>query len=319
MRADPSACFNSGREAVALRFVFCSACLSLALAAGPTPAGAEKDPAVPPGTDPGGVAVAVIETGVDYTLPHIAEHLARDGEGELIGWDFVDGDRHPFKERDDLEEADYAHRGTAMARTLIKRAPKARLEVVRIDTSDGEAVKKSLAFIAQTPAKLAVLSLKSSTAALWAALREGMEALQPRFLLIVAAGEDEGDRDRIKEHLAPRLDSLDNVIVVTACDHAGHELTTAEGAATNADIAVNAEAFSGELLTADTFSFKPEPSIAAAEVAGLAARLLAQDKTIKPNEMRSVILGLAKPFPGGHSGLAKSGFIADPWRHFSDP
>ena len=301
-----------------LRVLLLSTAISLAL--GPwVAARAGSDPAVPPGTDPGGIAVAVIETGVDYTLPVIAEHLARDGEGELIGWDFVDNDHHPFKVRDELEEMNYAHRGTAMARILVKRAPKSRLEAVRIDTANEDSIKKGLAFIAQTPAKVAVLSLKTSTAALWAALREGMEALPPKFLLIVAAGEDEADRDRIKEHLAPNLDSLDNVIVVTACDHAGHELTTAEGAITNADIAVNAEAFSGELLAADTFPYKPEASVAAAEVAALAARLLAQDKSIKPNELRSVILGLAKPFPGGHSGLSKSGFIAEPWRHFRGP
>ncbi len=301
-----------------LRVLLLTALIHLALGSW-SGARADGDPAVPPGTDPGGIAVAVLETGIDYTLPVIAEHLARDGEGELIGWDFVDSDRRPFKTADDLEQMNYTHRGTAMARIMVKRAPKARLEAVRIDTADELAIKKGLAFVSQTPAKVALLQLKSSTAALWAALREGMEALPPKFLLIVAAGEDEDDRDRIKEHLAPRLDSLDNVIVVTACDHAGHELTTAEGAATNADIAVNAEAFSGELITADTFSFKPEASIAAAEVAALAARLLAQDKTIKPNELRSVILGLAKPFSGGQSGLAKSGYIAEPWRHFRSP
>src|SRR5690606_5000302 len=30
------------------------------------------DPRVPPGTDPGGIAVALISTGIDYTLPHIS-------------------------------------------------------------------------------------------------------------------------------------------------------------------------------------------------------------------------------------------------------
>lgn len=53
-------------------------------------------PRVPPGIDPGGVAVAIIGGGIDYTRPEIAARLARDGEGEIIGWDFVDNDRRPY-------------------------------------------------------------------------------------------------------------------------------------------------------------------------------------------------------------------------------
>lgn len=277
------------------------------------------DPPVPPGTDPGGVAVAIIETGVDYTLPVIAEHLARDGEGEIIGWDFIDNDRLPFKATDDLEEMDYSHRGTAMARIVLKRALSARIAPVRIVTDDEGLIQKSVAFVARTPVKVAALALKQSSAALWAALRDGIILAKPKYLLVVAAGEDDFDKDRIKEHLAPPLDRLDNVIVVTACDHNGHELTTAEGAATNADVAVNTEAFSAELLTADTFSFKPEASVAAAEVAAIAARLLAKDPDLKASELKTAILSLAKPFPGGRAGLAKAGFIAEPWRHFRHP
>jgi hypothetical protein len=52
-------------------------------------------PRVPPGVDPGGLTVAIVGNGIDYTRPEIAARLARDGEGEIVGWDFVDGDRRP--------------------------------------------------------------------------------------------------------------------------------------------------------------------------------------------------------------------------------
>jgi subtilisin family serine protease len=55
-------------------------------------------PRVPPGVDPGGVTIAIIGSGIDYTRPEIAARLARDGEGELVGWDFVDNDRRPFED-----------------------------------------------------------------------------------------------------------------------------------------------------------------------------------------------------------------------------
>lgn len=280
-------------------------------------AGDSNEPPVPPGTDPGGVAVAIIETGVDYTLPLIAERLARDGEGEIIGWDFNDNDRQPYKIKDDLEDMDYSHRGTAMTRIVLKRAPRARIEPVSIATDDDRSVRRALAFVSQTPAKVAVLALKLSTASLWAAVRDEMQRAPQQFLLVVAAGEDEGDKDRIKEHLAPSLTGLDNVIVVTACDHNGHVLTTADNAATNADIAVNTEAFSAELLSAGTFSFKPEASVGAAEIGAMAVRLLSKDEDLKPSELKAAILSQAKPLAAGSTNLARSGYIAEPWRHFS--
>ncbi len=53
------------------------------------------DPKVPTGLDPGGTAIGLVTTGIDYTDPEIAARLARDGEGEAIGMDLVDGERLP--------------------------------------------------------------------------------------------------------------------------------------------------------------------------------------------------------------------------------
>ncbi len=76
---------------VIVALLACFVCAGSAIAQKP----AEK-PRVPPGVDPGGVAVAIIGSGIDYTKPEIAKRLARDGEGEIIGWDFVDNDRRPY-------------------------------------------------------------------------------------------------------------------------------------------------------------------------------------------------------------------------------
>ena len=55
-----------------------------------------SEPKVPPGLDPGGVAIALLGDGVDYTKPELAKRLARDGEGDLIAWDFVDNAIRPY-------------------------------------------------------------------------------------------------------------------------------------------------------------------------------------------------------------------------------
>lgn len=291
----------------------------LSLVASMAVASDRSKPPVPPGNDPGGVAVAILETGADYTMPAIANYLARDGEGEIIGWDVTDNDRRPYKSADDLEEVGYMHRGTAMARTVLKRAKSSRLELIRLDTSDDNEVRKALSFVAQTPAKIVVLALQSSKASLWATVRDAMQSDNAKFLLIAAAGEGETDHARIKEHFAPSLDQLDNVVVVTACDSNGNALTTADGAPTNADVAVNTEAFTAELLNADMFQFKPEASIAAAEIAAFAARLTAKDPRLTPAEIKLAIVSAAKPYAAGDFALAKSGWIAEPWKHFPNP
>lgn len=68
------------------------------LAAGAAAIGGQpaSKPKVPVGVDPGGFAVAVVGEGIDYWRPEIARRLARDGEGEIIGFDLVDGDRLPY-------------------------------------------------------------------------------------------------------------------------------------------------------------------------------------------------------------------------------
>ena len=73
-----------------------AAVLVIALAATGASAQSPAKPKVPPGTDPGGTAIALIAHGVDYTDPEIAPRLARDGEGDIIGWDFIAGDNKPY-------------------------------------------------------------------------------------------------------------------------------------------------------------------------------------------------------------------------------
>ena len=111
-----------------------------------------SDPRVPPGTDPGGVAVAVISTGIDYTQPNIAARLARDGEGDIVGWDFADDDAFPFA------PAESDGNGTAFASVLLAEAPGARLVPIRIDLERPATLLLAISFINQTPARVVVLS-----------------------------------------------------------------------------------------------------------------------------------------------------------------
>ena len=71
-------------------------CVALLVAAAAAQTSSKKPP-VPPGAPTRGFAIALLSDGIDYTRPGIAGKLARDGEGEIIGWDVVDNDRRPYR------------------------------------------------------------------------------------------------------------------------------------------------------------------------------------------------------------------------------
>lgn len=133
-----------------------AAALSLvaATALAQTPA---AKPRVPPGVDPGGIAVAIIGDGIDYTRPEIAARLARDGEGQLFGWDFVDSDRRPFATCAGAASPAQAC-PTNAASTIVRLAPTARLIVIRASPSRPQSLVEAMLLVRQSPARIVLFS-----------------------------------------------------------------------------------------------------------------------------------------------------------------
>jgi len=150
----------------------------------------ERKPPLPPGRDPGGVAVALVSTGIDYTLPQIAGRLARDGEGELIGLDLENGDNRPFDRSGGRTAANQGGDGTALAHAIAASdaAPAIRLVPVRIDPAQPASLASAVAFIALTPARIAAVPMWSERAADWEPFRQAAQQAR-ETLIIVPAGE----------------------------------------------------------------------------------------------------------------------------------
>lgn len=123
-------------------------CLALALVAVGTSASAE-DPKITPGRDPGGVAVAVLADGFDTTRADVLRILARDGEGEAIAWDAVDGDHRPF-----VREG----AGTEVALAAAAKGG-VRIVPVRVAMGDAASLAKGVTFAQSTPARLLLVEL----------------------------------------------------------------------------------------------------------------------------------------------------------------
>ncbi len=174
--------------------------LGLVMLVGAALAQQTKKPPVPKGIDPGGVAVAFIGPGVDYTKPVIAERLARDGEGELIGWDVIDSDARPYKLA--------AFRG--IVRFSYATPPehkRSRIIPVRADPAVEASLARAMSFVAATPARIVNVAMWSGPPKSWEHLRHLAEQ-HKRLLFVVYAALVDGVPD-------PRsLLALDNVVGV---------------------------------------------------------------------------------------------------------
>jgi len=149
------------------------------------PAIAAQDPKVPHGLDPGGLAIALIGDGVDYTDPEIAARLARDGEGEPIALDLVDGDVRPYAPSN-------TGRGTQLAKLLLSTYNNSRLVVVRADPNDPASLARAAVFVSRTPSRIAAVVHWGQQEDVW--LPFSQAAGQSGHVLFVVPGGDEGAR-----------------------------------------------------------------------------------------------------------------------------
>lgn len=117
----------------------------------------------------------MLTTGIDYTRPTVARKLARDGEGELIGWDAVDKDRRPFGS--DPEQS-----------RLVEIAPSLVIPV-RIDPKNAASVVEALSFARRTRSRAVVVPLALFD---WPQPPEVAAFVNETDVLLIVAASDDG-------------------------------------------------------------------------------------------------------------------------------
>jgi hypothetical protein len=251
------------------------------------------NPPVPPGVDPGGVLVGMVDSGVDYRLSSIAARLARDRSGRLLGYDFWDLDQRPF-DADAISPFSVRRHGTRTASILLVEAPGARLVPYRFPRPHMSRMGALVERAAGDGVVVLNLSLGSPDRERWGAFERAARA-QPQMLFVVSAGNDGRDIDQVPVY--PAALALDNILTVTSSEDDGRYATGSNHGVRHVDVAIPAERkvateFGGAARLVSGASY------AAARVSALAACLLAAHPDWRARELKRAVLERARPTPG---------------------
>jgi len=266
------------------------------------------NPPVPDGRDPGGIAVAVIDTGVGYNHDFIHRRLARNADGKQLGYDFWDMDDRPFDLDTGRSPFFPLRHGTAVSSILLHEAPASRLIPYRFPRPRMHRMGDLVKHADQAGAVIASLSMGSSKREDWQTFEAAAKA-RPHMLFIVSAGNDGRDIDR--RPVFPAALSLDNMLVVTSADDRGRLARGSNWGGEAVDVMVPGE----QVPVIDHRGVEGRASgssFAVPRVAALAARLLAKNPSWRGVELKRAILSRVRPVSLQGQPVLKHGWIPDP-------
>jgi len=261
----------------------------------------------PAGEDPGGVRVALVDSGLAYDLPLFRDRLARDGGGTPLGYDFWDLDPWPYD--GDTSRGPFLpiRHGTAVASVLAREAPHAALIPFRYPRPDMTRMAALVRRAAGAGARILAMPLGSRNPEDW----RGFESALARhdILAVVSAGNNGRDIDR--NPVYPAASALDNILVVTSADGFGRLARGSNWGRESVDVMLPAENvgivdFRGASGTASGSSY------AVPRLAALAARLLAREPGLTAAALKARILARATPSPYERAGVVAAGWIPNP-------
>ena len=261
----------------------------------------------PEGTDPGGVRVGLVDSGLAYDLAIFRDRLARDGDGVPVGYDYWDMDRWPYD--GDVSRGPFLpiRHGTAVASVLAREAPAAALVPFRYPRPDMARMGVLVDRAATANVRILAMPLGSRRPDDWQTFEAALR--RHDILAVVSAGNDGRDIDDVP--VFPAALPLDNILTVTSADGFGRLADGANWGAGHVDIMLPAENidivdFRGAKGTASGSSY------AVPRLAALAARMLQRDPDLSAADLKARILARATPSPFERGNVVSAGWIPDP-------
>ncbi len=267
------------------------------------------NPPVPrQGPTEGGVPVALVDSGVNYLLDEIRGRLARDNNGEILGYDYWDLDPRPFDSHPARSPFFPQRHGTQTAGVILADAPVATLVPYRYPRPDMSRMGELVEHAAARGVRIVNLSLGGRNAEEWRAFAEAARR-HPEMLFIASAGNDGRDID--EEGVYPAALGLPNLITVTSASGNGLPAQGSNWGARSVDLMVPAE----ELVSIDFYG-RPRlvsgSSYASARVSALAACLLAAHPEWRAAELKAAIYARVKPSVNDVMRFVTQGFLQEP-------
>lgn len=257
------------------------------------------------GSDGERVRVALVDSGVNYLLPEINARLARDHDGQLIGYDFWDLDDRPFDAHPNGRGQVQRH-GTRTASLLLREASFIDLVPYRYPRPDMSRMQDLLAHAAKHDVRVIGLPLGGNRAVEWQVFEEAASQY-PDILFVASAGNNGRDIDQ--QAVYPASLPLANMLVVTSADDFVLPAEGVNWGRASVDYMVPAER---QRVTqfAGTAGFASGSSYAVPRVVALAARLIRDDPALQAPQL---IGELRRRFANGASPRKiGQGYIHDP-------
>ncbi len=252
------------------------------------------------------IRVGMVDSGVNYTIPLINRHLARDGENRLIGYDFWDMDEFPYDAHPRRSGFFVQRHGTRTASLLLGEAPGIELVPYRYPRPDMSRMQALIEHAARNQVPILGMPLGSDRAEEWLAFEQAARA-HPQILFIASAGNNGRDID--DDPVYPAALDLDNMLVVTSADDFVRPAERTNWGSKTVDYLIPAENvtltdYSGAEITASGTSY------AVPRLAALAAKIKMAHRQWSVAE---IIAELRRRYSSNiTSGWVSTGYIADP-------
>jgi len=253
-----------------------------------------------------GLRVALIDSGVNYTLPRIADSLALDTEGNLIGYDFWDNDTTPYDSNPARSPFFVQRHGTRTASILIDEAPGIALVPYRYPRPDMSRMTQLIEHAAKHFIRIIGMPLGSRNYKDWVAFGEAVEA-NPQILFIVSAGNNGRDIDI--NPIYPAALEHSNILVVTSSDDYIRPAERTNYGKISVDYLLPAEEITASDYDGSDVKVSGS-SYAVSRMAALAARQLTQAPDMTVEELKEKIA--AHSIKASTGRWVKLGYIGDP-------